>query len=250
MLRIFFILSIIAGLGTIVLTQVKVKPAINTLKDEKRTLEGNLSSAKDAERKAKSSEKEALAAKETLSSELAQTQDDLQSAQANLIVQQRRADALDQDLSVTREAKNIAEQSLNRFTATGVSVEDILGMDKRLRETALERDIFIGENKLLARSVSQLESEIKHLVGDDHYKVPLPEGLTGNILAVDSTWDFVVLDIGSEDGVLKRGEMLVNRSGQLVAKVSISSVMESSSIANILPAWREAELTAGDEVIH
>ena len=63
-------------------------------------------------------------------------------------------------------------------------------------------------------------------------------------------YDFVVLDIGGNQGVLERGVMLVNRGGKLVAKVRIASVTPERSIANILPEWRQSEVIEGDQVLY
>ena len=48
---------------------------------------------------------------------------------------------------------------------------------------------------------------------------------------------------------LKRGEMLINRSGRLVAKVRILSVETNRCVANILPDWKQGEPMEGDVAI-
>jgi hypothetical protein len=76
----------------------------------------------------------------------------------------------------------------------------------------------------------------------------LPTGLRGRVLAVDPKFEFVVLDIGEQDGVLERGEMLVNRSGRFVARVRIMSVQPNRSIANVMLDWKQADIMEGDVV--
>jgi hypothetical protein len=66
---------------------------------------------------------------------------------------------------------------------------------------------------------------------------------------VDPNFDFVLLSMGENDGVLERGEMLVNRSGKLVAKVRVLSVDSQTSVANVLPDWRQADIMEGDVVM-
>ena len=65
---------------------------------------------------------------------------------------------------------------------------------------------------------------------------------------VDPKFDFVVLDIGEDQGVIPDGEMLVSREGKLVAKVVVRSVEKNRCIANILPGWKLGEVIEGDEV--
>jgi len=71
----------------------------------------------------------------------------------------------------------------------------------------------------------------------------------GKIMVADPKWNFVVLNVGENQGVLEDGELLVNRDGRLVAKVKIQSVQKDRSIANVLPGWSMGEIFEGDQVI-
>ena len=55
--------------------------------------------------------------------------------------------------------------------------------------------------------------------------------LPGTILAVNQAWNFVVLSLGDRQGVVPNAEMLVQRGGQLLGKVRVTSVEPSTSIA-------------------
>jgi cell shape-determining protein MreC len=65
---------------------------------------------------------------------------------------------------------------------------------------------------------------------------------------VDPKWDFVVLNIGQDQGVLENGELLVSREGKLVAKIVVRSVEKNRCIANVVPGWKLGEVIEGDEV--
>jgi hypothetical protein len=72
--------------------------------------------------------------------------------------------------------------------------------------------------------------------------------LRGKILVVDPKWDFVVLNIGLDQGVKEEGELLVSRDGRLVAKVIVRSLEKNRCIANVMPGWKLGEVIEGDEV--
>jgi hypothetical protein len=78
----------------------------------------------------------------------------------------------------------------------------------------------------------------------------LPDGLKGSIVQVDPKYEFVVLNIGENQGVKRRGEMLINRNGRLIGKVQIVSVLPDKSVANLMPAWKQDEPFEGDEVLY
>jgi len=79
--------------------------------------------------------------------------------------------------------------------------------------------------------------------------VKLPAGLVGTVVVTDPKWDFVVLNVGEDQGVLDHGELLVSRDGKLVAKIKITSVQKNQSIANVEPGSKLGEVLEGDKVI-
>ena len=104
------------------------------------------------------------------------------------------------------------------------------------------------ENKVLLQKLKKTENELA-IYTKKEYHVPLPPGLLGKVLVSDPKWNFVVLNVGEDQGVLQYGELLVNRNGKLVAKIRVSTVEKDRSVANILPGWQLGEVMEGDQVI-
>ena len=77
-------------------------------------------------------------------------------------------------------------------------------------------------------------------------------GLEGRILAVNPSWNFVVLSLGDRNGVVNNAEMLIKRGPQLIGKVRITSVEPSTSIADIVVNSVRSGLSVqpGDSVIY
>src|SRR5258708_1299577 len=76
-------------------------------------------------------------------------------------------------------------------------------------------------------------------------------GLQGRILAVNAGWNFVVLSVGDKQGVVVNAPLLVVRGNQPIAKLRITSVEPSTSIADVLPGSvpRGVTVQPGDTVI-
>ncbi len=77
--------------------------------------------------------------------------------------------------------------------------------------------------------IASLKSDLERYTEGYDREVALPPGTKGKVVAVDPKYEFVVLDIGGNQGVLKDAKMLVNRGGKLVAKVKITSVQPDRS---------------------
>ena len=99
--------------------------------------------------------------------------------------------------------------------------------------------------------VTTQEIEIKRL--KDQIEGPKPSGSIpqGTVLAVNQAWNFVVLNLGSRQGIAKNTEMLVQRGNQLIGKVRVTSIEASTSIADIVVRSipRGLSVMPGDAVI-
>src|SRR5205085_7792909 len=77
----------------------------------------------------------------------------------------------------------------------------------------------------------------------------VPLGTKGKVVAYDPKYEFVVLDIGSEQGLQENAKMLINRDGKLVTKVNVTHVEKNRAIANIMPEWKQDDVIEGDVAI-
>jgi hypothetical protein len=248
LIRISLIVAIIAGLAVGGLNFVKVKEKITTLQSD-------LKREADAHQKFESQynvTKNDLAKR---TSELKQTKAELEAttaakekADADLAAQIKRADKLTEDLTKTRQERDNALSDLAAYKATGVTPQQILGMNKEFKTLQDTLAVSESENKILMQKLKKVETELA-VYRDPNFFVTLPAGLKGKVLVADPKWNFVVLNVGEDQGVLERGELLVNRNGRLVAKVVVRSVQKDRSIANVLPGWELGEVMEGDLVI-
>jgi myosin heavy subunit len=248
MLRVFLIVAVAAGLAAAVVGYTRVGGKITALNTELTTTKTQRDSLLASETKLK---RELRTANESLvatTAELADTKSDLEVTQTRAAQQEVRANQLEQERNTYLRERNEAQTELAVWLAFNRTPDEIRSMIAENRRLVDENVAVLEENRVLARKVGSLESRIAIYEGREN-KVPLPPSLRGEVVAVDPKYDFVVLNIGESDGVLERGEMLVNRGGRLVAKVRVLSVEPRSSVANVLPDWRQAEIMEGDAVI-
>ncbi len=248
MLRICLIVAIVAALAALAVSQFKVADKIATTEQDLKDTTEKLQASQKSEAAEKKKARDATAAAEKANEELRTTKEDLAAASAKADQQEKRANDLEVRLNDTTRTKNEAQDKLAKFAAFGMEpdqIRDVIAQNKKL---VADSTALVSENRVLDREVARLREELSKYQGEK-VKVELPIGLKGKVLAVDPKYEFVVLNIGSDQGVLERGEMLVNRSGKLVAKVRILSVQPNRSIANVLQDWKQAEIMEGDVVL-
>lgn len=78
-----------------------------------------------------------------------------------------------------------------------------------------------------------------------------PMSIQGKILAVNPGWNFVVLNIGDQQGVLANAPLLVIRGNVPIARLRVTSVEPATSVADVIPnsAARGVSVQPGDKVI-
>src|ERR1035437_9445223 len=218
LIRISLIVAIIAALAVGGLNFVKVKEKITTLQaDLKQQTDGRIKAETELASTKKDLNKTTAELKQT-KTELEATTAAKEKADADLAAQTKRADQLTEDLTKTRAERDTAQQDLSAYKVTGLSPQQILGMDKAYK--ALQDNLAVSqtENTVLARKVNKLDTELK-VYRDPTFFVALPASLRGKVLVADPKWNFVVVNVGEDQGVLERGELLVNRNGGIAASL-------------------------------
>jgi len=248
MIRISLIVAIVAALAVTVLNIVEIRDKINNLITER---DGFHTERDQARSELASTRQELSKTKDTLTQTqqtLASTQTQLTNAMLTATTEKKRADDLSDKLAKTTQERDTAQATVARWEATGLTPDKALVLDKTLRSAQNQLAAVQEENGVLQRTVNRLNVKINELVGTNEYVVPLRADLKGKVVAVDPKWNFVVLNIGGDQGVLDDGEMLVSRGGKLVGKVIVRSVQKDISIANVIPGWQLGDIIEGDEV--
>jgi uncharacterized membrane protein len=248
LIRISLIVALIAGLAVAALNFVKVRDKITTLISQRDTEHaGRMSAENERDATKRDLAKTQTKLKDT-ETELASTQKERDDAVATADAATKKASDLSDKLAKTTDDLNNSKARVAQYENTGFQPEQLLTIGKQIKGLQDELDATKGENKVLTRNVQTLKNQLAELTQPD-FHVPLPPGLKGKILVADPKWDFVVLNVGEDEGAAQHGELLVCRDGRLVAKLRIETVEKGRCIANVLPGWKLGDVMEGDEVI-
>jgi uncharacterized coiled-coil DUF342 family protein len=247
LIRISLIVAIVAALAAGALNVLQVRDKITTLITQR---DGYHDERDQARTELASTKKELAKTK----SDLAETQQELTDTQAardkavaDAAAQSKCADELSDKLAKTTQERDDARNNLAAYTATGLTSDQVGKLNVTLKNAQTEIEAINEEKMVLQRAVNRLQTRLAKYEGPET-DIRLRADLKGKILVVDPKWDFVVLNIGEDQGVLEDGELLVSRDGKLVAKVVVRSVEKDRCIANVVPGWQLGEVIEGDEV--
>jgi cell shape-determining protein MreC len=243
------VVAIVAGLATLYFSHVKVADRITNLESERDTALTAQRSAEEQQQKAERERRQAREELEKATKDLTEANEVLKATGTRLAEQEKRANQLSEDLTRVTGERNEAQTALAVWNQLQVTPDQIKAFKQELAQSNEERDRFADENQILLRQNNELKVELSRYKGEE-IDPKMPAGLAGRILAVDPKYDFVVLDVGGNQGVVENGKLLVNRDGKLVAKVRVTKVEPNRSIANIMPDWKQSEVMEGDQVVY
>jgi len=247
LLRISLIVAIIAALAAGALSYVAVTdkiPTLTTQRDQEQKLR------KDTQATLAQTKIELGKTKSDLAQtkqELSDTKSERDKALVKVEQLQKQSDQLTDKLAKTTRERDDAQNELAAFKATGLTPDQVVKLNKLLKDANVEIAAINQEKAVLIKKVDKLQAQVDYLIGTNSY-VMLRADLHGQILVVDPKWDFVVLNVGENQGILPSGELLVSRSGKLIAKVVVSTVQKDRCIANVVPGWKLSDPLEGDDV--
>jgi len=249
LLRVLLIVTILIGIGAIAVSQFVVRPHIQTIIDAR---EKNLKDYQNEQRAHTKTKTELKGTKEKLAQtekNLEDTKTQLAAANTKAADQEKRANALDQELVKTKQTLGTAQAELAAWAALGIPVDQVKNVIAEAKNLRVATEALEEEKKILMATIKKQQAKIDQYESPEDAVPILPANLRGTVLVVDPKYDFVVLDIGANKGVEPKGVLIVSHDGSLVAKVKVASVQPDRSIANIMPGWKLKPVREGDLVL-
>jgi len=183
--------------------------------------------------------KETLTALESKGNDLKTASDQLAEAQKQVVTQ----------LAEVARLQKVVEDGKVNEVALQKSQADLLAANEKLQKAEAENAEFKQLVALQSERLKATENQPK----DRAQNGTKPDllGLQGKILAVNPGWNFVVLSVGDKHGVLVNAPLLVVRGNTPVARLRVTSVEKSTSVADVVQGSTARGVTVqpGDTVI-
>ena len=169
------------------------------------------------------------------------------------------ADKLSKDLETTKSDLESTNSKLKLTAEQLQAYQDGLKGKKpdelfqEINDLSEKVKVAEGEQKMLAAARDKTEAELKKL--RDQMEMIKPGGtksmsLSGRILAVNPTWNFVILDLGKNDQVVEGLTMVVYRGEKMIGKIKTVTVDAQTAVADVLPETPAAAIEVGDQVVY
>ena len=198
----------------------------------------DLKTSKSAEDAAKKDAEESKAKAQELSLAAEKLTKDLDSTKSDL-------DSTNSKLKLTAEQLQTYTDELKGKKPAELFIE--------LNDLSEKAKVADSENKLLANAKLKIEEELKKLRTEIEMTRPGSTksiALSGKIVAVNPTWNFVILDLGKNDSVVEGLTMVIYRGDKMIGKLKTVTVDAQTSVADVLPGTPASAIEVGDQVIY
>ena len=246
MVRLVLTLTVVAALAATAITEFVVRPRVRSVIASRDKSLQDFREEQLAHSGTKSKLDAAQAKLDQTERKLSKTMGELAAMTEKAAEQQQRATALESDLSKVTQDLSAAKANLAAWHGLP-PVDQIRGVVADAKRLRRENEVLEKEKQILLTAVLHAQRITREWSPDDPV---LPVGLKGKVTAVDPKFDFVILNIGTDQGVEKRGVLLVAREGRLVGKVKVANVEASTSVANVIPGWKLGDIREGDLVLY
>ncbi len=249
-LRLILVLVIAASAGVIALAELKLQPHLVELKDKEKKVSEELGKEKTERAKQETRAKGAEQERDGFKSDLDASKKAETDALAAAKVEKDKAVAAAQETNKAKQetaaeiAKSVEYADLR---SKGLTPDIIRTIATVLPQKTNELKVLKDEQRVLMTQHIKASGELQSFLNPKG-AVALPS-LSGKVQAVDPKWDFVVLDMGANHGLLKNGELNISREGKLIARVKVSRVETDYAIANVMRGFKISEIKEGDAVL-
>lgn len=231
-------------LGYLVNTKIKEgAAALVTANSQKATAEQKMKVAlADAEK--------AHADQATAEGKLKDATTTAETAKAEMAKIQEQATAAATALNDAKQKATEAQDALDKVKASlGTDTPEGLRTDKKKAEDDLAAAL--SEKKIMEDQLQKSQQQVADMVENiNRSKRGLnKEGVSGKVTFVDRTWNFVVLNVGLQDGVVPNGELIVYRGKTFLGKVRVTKSDPNDSVAEIMPDVK-GNIQIGDIVLN
>lgn len=193
---------------------------------------------------------ETTKAKEALDARVTSLSSEVDNVKASLAASETRVAELQTSLTNSETHAKEVEDKLSQIQAMfgDKTPEEIVAAADQAQKDAddLRNQLRIAEDKLAAvqGQVTKYQAE-----EDLRRKGVSPPGITGKIVAYNSQWNFVVLDVGKNQGLVENSELTIMRNDEKIGKIRIASVDATTAVADVVHLEESSRPNLGDLAI-
>ncbi|MCK9555359.1 hypothetical protein M0R36_06055 [bacterium] len=174
----------------------------------------------------------------------------------DLQVEKKEKDRLQVELDKQIEkAQKLVEELEKEREKTKQIEQKLANISGELETLTAGKDEMVEKVRKLEEEKMALKKRLQEISATAEGSVPLEpiyvraeKKVSGEVIAVNDTYNFVIVNVGSAEGLNKGDELIISRDKALVGKVRVEKLKDDMAVANIMPEWLQKPIKEGDDV--
>ena len=217
-----------------------------TLK-EKREIEKEMDASKKLAEETEAKLSEAEAKLEGLTAQVEEAEEKSKTAKEDLEIKEKEVTKLKEDIEKEKKEKLTISKKLESLQADYDKAKmDVLRIKKE--NEMLEKDLSGLKEKTVELDTIVVKPPLKTVSRPEQEESSM-EFLNGRILVVNKDYNFVVTDLGEDDGIRKGMVIEIRDGNEFLGKAEVDKVYETMSSATMLPGGKINFVKKGNTVI-
>lgn len=248
LVRISLIISLICGGCSIWFSHDKVQARKNKVEEDRKSAETARDKAVQA-RKKKDGERDAeFAVLMSTSNELYGVRVDITNKVEQIAKMRKTIDGYAMRQKGFEDDSERIKESNRGWFDLNTTAPKVITQRERLPKAELELATTKTELDVIGRDNMRLKNTLIKIRPSGPQA--LPEGLSGEIVAYDPKFEYVVLNVGGNHGVLMDGRLLIKRESEILGQARVTRVEDEYSVANIIQEFKTGDIAEGDGVVY
>ena len=197
-------------------------------------------------------------------------QDAKRRIEQELEAEKARVDEFDKEIEKLSNELDQADKEIQQLTQqleeNQQATTDLEEMKIKLKKAELEKSRL---EKKLDQTVEKFESELQQLrqqklelqqqlqgqtgeipgaIRIEDVKIFTGKKFAGKVVAINKRYNFVIINIGKNDGLEENTVLIVHRGKNFIGKVRVDRVYEKMSAAMLLKEWMQDNIKTGDKI--
>jgi len=150
-------------------------------------------------------------------------------------------------LNDTLRAKNEELDEKSNLIAT--LEDEKSGLEEQVSDLTTQLETLQDDMAQLEEEKNSIEMQLEKCDRERNKTITMPVGTTAKIIYANADWNFVVIDIGSNQGAQTTAEMIIYRGENMIGKIRISAIRDNVSIAEVITDFQQDTIKEGDYVL-
>jgi len=183
--------------------------------------------------------------------DLENTRQDLENTRAELATTKAQLEDARTEIVQLNDTIRSKNEELDEKSNLIATLEDEkAGLEEQVTDLTTQVETLQDDLASMEEEKNAIQLQLEKCDKELNKNITMIPGTTAKIVYANADWNFVIIDIGSNQGAESTAEMIIYRKDNMIGKIRISAVRDNVSIAEVITDFQQDTVKEGDYVLY